>query len=85
VFKLHVKNLRSASEAFALPAGTLITDEIAQLDETAEVLELLFQFMYPRPQPDLSMLKFKTVAAMAEAAEKYQVFLALSICRIYMK
>ncbi|KIM76285.1 hypothetical protein PILCRDRAFT_77930, partial [Piloderma croceum F 1598] len=76
VFKLYVNNLRSASEAFTLPVGTLITDEIAQLDETAKVLELLFKFMYPRPQ---------SAVAIAEAAEKYQVFPALSVCRIYVK
>lgn len=85
VFKVHLRNLRSASEVLGLPDdGILSTDEIVQLDEKAKVLELLFEFMYPRPQPDLQTLKFKTAAALAEAAEKYQVFPALSVCRIYM-
>jgi hypothetical protein len=71
VFRVHVKNLRSGSEVLVAPDGTLITDEITQLDKEAEVLELLFEFMYPRPQPDLQTVKFRTAAAMAEAAEKY--------------
>jgi hypothetical protein len=45
------------------------------------VLELLLEFMYPCPQPDLQTLKFETAAAVAEAAEKFCVLPALSICR----
>ena len=46
---------------------------------------LLFQFMYPQRQPNLKQLEFRTLSALAEAAEKYQVFSALDICSVYMR
>nr|GAT54404.1 predicted protein [Mycena chlorophos] len=58
--------------------------EVVELTERAETLELLFQFIYPQRQPDLTTLAFPVLADLAEAAEKYQVFAALDICRIFM-
>jgi hypothetical protein len=60
-------------------------DEIVDLSETSDTLELLFQFMYPQPQPDLEKLFFNQLAALAEAAEKYHVYSALQVCRLCMK
>jgi hypothetical protein len=60
-------------------------DEPVELSETADVLDLLFQFMYPQPQPDLRNLDFTVLAALAEAAEKYMVYPALAPCRLQMK
>ena len=41
--------------------------------------------MYPQCQPNLKQLEFHTLSALAEAAEKYQVFSALDICSVYMR
>jgi hypothetical protein len=50
------------------------------LTESAEVLELLLQFMYRQRQPNLRTIEFTTLAGLAEAAEKYEVFAAIDIC-----
>jgi len=41
--------------------------------------------MYPQPQPDLGTLQFKTFAGLAEAAEKYMLYSALTLCRMQME
>lgn len=62
-------------------------EEVVQLSEDAETLEVLFQFVYPRHHPVLraSETPFPLLAALAEAAEKYQVFAAVNICNIRME
>lgn len=54
--------------------------EIVQLTEDSATLELLFQFMYPRRLPELKKVAFATVASLAEAAEKYEVYAAIFGC-----
>lgn len=77
-FRVHRKNLEANSEGLSPPDGTTSgADEVIPLSETAEVLELLFQYMYPQRQPDLTEVPFDVISAMAEAAEKYQVFSAM--------
>jgi hypothetical protein len=63
----------------------LALDEEVELTETSDVLEILFQFIYPRKHPSLVNIKFSTLAGVAEAAEKYQVFSAMNICEIRMR
>ena len=60
-------------------------DEITRLTETAMTLELLFQFCYPDYRPGVEALEFGALALLAEAAEKYQLFSAMNICKICMK
>jgi hypothetical protein len=85
LFKVHRNNLKTHSEGFAPPDGTLSPNEVVSLSESAEVLELLFQYMYPQRNPDLKRVEFKVVADVAEAAEKYQVYAAMGFCNIYME
>ena len=81
---MHKTNLATHSEVF--PEGDLATnDEIVQLTETSSTLELLFQYMYRQPQPDITELPFEQLSKLAEAAEKYRVFSAMEICRVMMK
>jgi hypothetical protein len=63
----------------------LALDEEVELTETSDVLEILFQFIYPRKHPSLVNIKFSMLAGVAEAAEKYQVFSAMNICEIRMR
>jgi hypothetical protein len=58
---------------------------VIQLPEKSVILDLLFQFCYPERHPELNDLAFDILAELAEAAEKYKVFSAISICRIVMK
>jgi hypothetical protein len=88
LFKVHRKNLEVHSPVFSNAENTTKPengDEIIYLTENSAVLELLFQFMYSQPQPDLESLEFGTFAGLAEAAEKYLVYSALTLCRMKMK
>ncbi|KAJ7189086.1 hypothetical protein C8R46DRAFT_1056567 [Mycena filopes] len=87
LFKLHRKNLEVHSDVFASAGDTTRPengDDIVHLTEPSDVLDLLFQYMYRQPQPNLKAVDFKTLAALTEAAEKYVVYSALTLCRMYM-
>lgn len=89
LFKVHRRNLEVHSEVFAgadaiSPDGSS-GDEAVSLSETSTVLDLLLQHMYRGPQLDLRKIDFKSLAGLAEAAEKYQVFGASNICQMYMR
>jgi len=86
VFKLHRKHLSVHSSIFADAENTTLPDaEAIDLSEKGDALELLFQFMYPMRQPNLSLVPFATFYGLAEAAEKYEVFSAKSLCHLRMK
>ncbi|TRM57729.1 hypothetical protein BD626DRAFT_634581 [Schizophyllum amplum] len=59
--------------------------EPVQLSENAATLALLFRFAYCEFNIDLDIVPFETVAALAEAADKYVVYSAMAVCRVYMK
>ena len=61
------------------------SDAVIHFPEKSVILDLLFQFCYPMRHPELNDLKFGILADLAEAAEKYKVFSAISICKIAMK
>ena len=82
-FHIHSKYLENTSGGFA-PSEFPTKDEVIMLPETAETLELMFQFVYPRRQPVLAFLSFGTLGALAEASEKYEIYPAMQICNIYM-
>ncbi|KZP11907.1 hypothetical protein FIBSPDRAFT_1050434 [Athelia psychrophila] len=85
LFRVHRKNLDSTSEGFSPPSGTTASNEIVQLSERAEILNLLFQYAYPQRPPDLTSIPFEVFTGLAEAAEKYQMFAAMEICRMATK
>ncbi|KAI0317803.1 hypothetical protein OF83DRAFT_96974 [Amylostereum chailletii] len=84
LFKVHRRNLAAYSEAFPgeeVPSA----GEIVHLSENSATLELLLQFMAKQRHPIVRGLPFNTVAPLAEAAEKYQVYSAVSVCHLYMQ
>jgi len=83
LFRIHRLNLEACTEGLSPPEGSIF-EEIVELTEDAPILELLFQFIYPTPGPDLTSIDFNILESLAEAAEKYQVYTAMSICKIYM-
>ncbi|KIK61157.1 hypothetical protein GYMLUDRAFT_73549 [Collybiopsis luxurians FD-317 M1] len=83
-FRLHKKNLECNSEAFP-PAETPTNGEIVLLSETAATLKILFQFIYPRPYPNLEKLDVKSLLLVAEAAEKYRIFPAMYGCQFALR
>jgi hypothetical protein len=87
LFQVHRMNLEMHSEGFAAAGECTIpaSSEALDLPETAAVLELLLQYMYRQPQPDLTQVKFVDLSDLAEAAEKYQVYPAMEICKVMME
>ncbi|KAF9461041.1 hypothetical protein BDZ94DRAFT_1238025 [Collybia nuda] len=60
LFHVHRKNLEVASAGFPFGGFTPAHKEPIELPETADVLELLFQFVYPRKQPSLTEINFRS-------------------------
>ncbi|KIM44434.1 hypothetical protein M413DRAFT_442416 [Hebeloma cylindrosporum] len=87
VFHLHRKNLELYTDG-AFPglhnsvnrSSSRAESQIVRLDELSLILEIVFQFLYPRRQPSLKGLDFQTISAVADAVEKYRVFSAMNLC-----
>lgn len=60
-------------------------DELIHLPESSTTLELLFQFIYPQRHPLLEGIGHDVLNALAEAAEKYEVYGAMGICHLRMR
>jgi len=91
LYKVHRKNLELHSEGFAsadaISAASDNADdtEIVHLSESSAVLDLLLQYMHRQRQPDLTDVEFPILADLAEAAEKYEVYSAMTICNVHMR
>ncbi|TRM56734.1 hypothetical protein BD626DRAFT_413186 [Schizophyllum amplum] len=84
LFNIHRQNLKSTSDGPFAEGFEAVSGEIVQLTESEETLDVLFTFVYPGVHPILSDLAFDELALLAEAAEKYQVAPAVSVCRMRM-
>jgi hypothetical protein len=84
LFHIHQGNLNTSTGGFP-PPGFDTFDEVIPLTEHSETLELLFQFIYPKRHPDLEITPIEILAPLAEAAEKYEVFSALNMCKVRMR
>jgi hypothetical protein len=58
--------------------------ETVPLSETSSVLELMLQYMYLQPQPDLRKVDFEVISDLAEAVEKYVVYSAMGVLNAKM-
>ncbi|KAK7445137.1 hypothetical protein VKT23_015005 [Stygiomarasmius scandens] len=90
IFHIHQKYLELAAEGFPSSFSNGLTatakfDEIIPLTEMSATLDLLFQFVYPKDQPDLLHLEFQAVMDLAKAAEKYVVYNAINVCQFRIK
>ncbi|KAG6872283.1 hypothetical protein C0995_011226 [Termitomyces sp. Mi166 len=80
LFHLHRKNLETQAAGF--PPSEFSTDgEIVSLTEDAATLENLFEYVYPRRHPEVELLSVDELLKLAEAAEKYEVFNVMNMCR----
>lgn len=64
---------------------TSTNNEIVTLSERSSTLDMLFHYIYRKPQPDITELSFEELSMLAEAAEKYHVYSAMEVCRILMR
>ncbi|KZV62484.1 hypothetical protein PENSPDRAFT_247767 [Peniophora sp. CONT] len=84
LFKVHRASLASHSAVF--PGQEVVTNgEIVSLSESSAVLDIILQYIYPSPPCHLDGLPFTTLYQVAEAAEKYQMFAVMEICRILLQ
>jgi hypothetical protein len=84
LFKIHKINLKVHTGGFAPPTFDAC-DKTVQLTEASTTLDLLFRFCYPGNRPDVEKLPFDDLVLLAEAAEKYQVYPLMNMCKICMK
>lgn len=83
-FNIHRTNLETSTGAF--PGAEFETNgEVVYLTEKADVLAILFKFIYPQRHPSLEHLDFALLSQVAEAAEKYEVFAAMNIASIRLR
>ncbi|KAK7029580.1 hypothetical protein VNI00_014457 [Paramarasmius palmivorus] len=85
-FGAHMKNLEWFTEGF--PLGNSVTSTIEEpvvLMENGDVTELLLAFTHNSPAPDLTSRSLDTVIGLADAADKYGVYHALTACRQTMR
>jgi hypothetical protein len=79
-----VNRLHLLAYSSALPKTPSTRDSPILLTESSSSLALLFGFMAPKRQPDLSSVAFDILDPLAVAAEKYRVYPAMAACRFYM-
>jgi len=76
------------SQVFADAGGSTVgttDEEIVYLSETSSVLELMFQYVYLQPQPDLQEVQWEVMKDLAEAVEKYEIYCAIGVCSHRMR
>ncbi|KAF8989151.1 hypothetical protein BDQ17DRAFT_479030 [Cyathus striatus] len=84
LFALHKKNLAIYTGGFPETDTTEADEVIIPLEEKSEILELLFQFVYPPDFPSLAGVPSEVFIQLAHAAEKYMVYIAMPACRARM-
>ena len=85
-FKIHQQNITVNSRAF--PSSERGSDKEGNevfLPEKGYILDLLFRFVYPHHYPELVSLKIDILSQLADAAEKYEVYGAISLCKATMQ
>ena len=85
LFKIHRKNLEASTGALSPDTFTTSDSMVVPLTEDAATLGLLFQYTYPGTHPLLDDIQFSLLDSLAEAAEKYEVSAARSVCHIRMR
>ncbi|KAI5886311.1 uncharacterized protein SCHCODRAFT_01176383 [Schizophyllum commune H4-8] len=85
LFNIHRANLRAVTDGpFAEDFVSSETD-IADLTENSDILEIIFQFVYPGHLPLLDALGSDLLFSLAEAAEKYRVAPAMAVCYLQIR
>jgi len=84
LFKIHRKSLEAGTGALSPDTFSTSDSKVVPLTEDAATLELLFQYTYPGRHPLLDDIQFSLLDSLAEAAEKYEVSAARSVCHIRM-
>ncbi|KIY52073.1 hypothetical protein FISHEDRAFT_70306 [Fistulina hepatica ATCC 64428] len=82
LFKVKKADLTASSDAFSIPSNEE-EGEIVEMEESADVLELLLSFTTRRPHyPDLLGVPFEKRLWLAYAALKWQIPAVMVVCKI---
>lgn len=84
-FGAHTINLQQYSEGFPIGGSVTIETDIPKMPESSQALRLLLRFMHHSRQPYLGNISVKVLSELAEAVEKYVIYSAMELCRLYMK
>ncbi|PFH48555.1 hypothetical protein AMATHDRAFT_149622 [Amanita thiersii Skay4041] len=57
----------------------------AELQERAEIIELILHYMHNTPQPQLDDVSYQVLQDLAKVAEKYLTYSAMEICRSFIE
>ena len=92
LFKIHRKYIEATSAGFTPPTFVEMDQDPVSLQEPSEVLEILFRFIHPPSesqkyrQPNMAVdVRPEILFSVAEAAEKYVVFGAMTACLLRME
>ncbi|KAF9473853.1 hypothetical protein BDN70DRAFT_843093, partial [Pholiota conissans] len=91
LFKMQSTHLSLNSVGFVQAGEHIIAAEPVALEESSQVLEILFQFIEPPPEsrnfrhPEVDDIMIDLFFELAEAAEKYIVYAAVGVCLARMK
>jgi hypothetical protein len=83
---MYSRYFGAVSAGFSAPESTVISDQPVLLPESAQVLEILFQFIHPPfrsehfYQPSVIKMDVNVLFDVATAAEKYVVYAAMNVC-----
>ncbi|KIK64342.1 hypothetical protein GYMLUDRAFT_39891 [Collybiopsis luxurians FD-317 M1] len=83
LFRLHKMNVQVTAGSLLHSSDT--EDDYIVVSESSDVLEILFEFLYPDYETDLEKLDFEALLNVADAAEKYGVFYAMSHCTFCLR
>ncbi|KAG6884331.1 hypothetical protein C0993_012081, partial [Termitomyces sp. T159_Od127] len=84
LFHIHRKNLEVHAAGGPPPQIITSNGEIVSLHEDASTLENLFPYIYPLRYPDIDILQFQDLSKLAEAAEKYEIYSVMHVCKLRM-
>jgi hypothetical protein len=84
IFRIQRKNLEAYAGSFPLLPPDEPTATIC-LPESSIVLEVLFEYLFPKRYPDLEDKYFALLISIATAVEKYQVYAAMNPCCVRLR
>ncbi|KAG6808795.1 hypothetical protein H0H92_002876 [Tricholoma furcatifolium] len=84
LFRIHRKNLETHADAFP-PPEFKTNGEVVPLTEDSATLENLFRYIYPQLHPDIEDLGIERLSNLAQAAEKYEVYNVMAMCKSRMR
>ncbi|KAI5886309.1 uncharacterized protein SCHCODRAFT_02517410 [Schizophyllum commune H4-8] len=85
LFNIHHTNLRAVTDGPFAEYFPSTPADAADLTEDSQVLDIMFQFVYPGNLPLLDGVTPELLFSVAEAAEKYRVAPAMALCHLQIR